>query len=175
MLLHLRQCSGCRQVSLSARERYQAIRELVRPWEVAHLWLPRRPHRSPRPSTADEVAAWFRWMFRVGKIRYIPDLAGPDIWCSPSATLEREGGDCDDLSILAASSIESRNHRLVVNIAIGNLCTDLGCIGHAWVEGIDEDGWFLLEATSGELFRRKRPRDYRIHLLLNRVGLPRLA
>lgn len=46
-------------------------------------------------------------------------------------------------------------------VVVGHFCDDdLKCTGHAWVEGRDERGWFMIEATSGGLFRRCRPIDY---------------
>jgi hypothetical protein len=147
-----------------------AARDLVRPDEVAHLvvdcLLPQRrwspPRRLPR---ANYVALWLREQFRAGALRYIPDPTGPnrDYWCSPSATFARGGGDCDDLGIVACSMMRVTSAAwLVVGTFNGE--------GHLWVEGLDELGWFLIEATSGALYRGNRPAAYRVELLANDIA-----
>jgi hypothetical protein len=51
-------------------------------------------------------------------------------------------------------------------VVVGRMCDRRGCAGHAWVEGHDEHGWFLLEATNGSLSRNTLPNDYQRELLL---------
>jgi len=51
-------------------------------------------------------------------------------------------------------------------VVVGRLCNRRGCEGHAWIEGTDEHGWFLLEATNGSLSRNALPNEYRRELLL---------
>jgi hypothetical protein len=104
---------------------------------------------------ADVLGWWFRSRFQSGALAYIPDPEGPlDFWCSPETTLYRGGGDCDDLAVLAASILIAAGFagKLVVGAYHGE--------GHAWVEGRDERGAFLFEATSGDIFRGRAPRAY---------------
>lgn len=145
-----------------------AISELVRPWEVADLiqivpeWMLPKGH-----TLAASAAAWLRSQFRTRRLRYIPDPERPvgyDYWCSPSATLERGGGDCDDLAILAASILLAGG--IDAWVVVGTLKQGWGSTGHAWVEGVDERGGFLIEATSGRLTRHVRPAEYHANLLL---------
>jgi transglutaminase-like putative cysteine protease len=134
----------------------RAIALAVRPdeaWPIARnltaLW------KRTAYSFAHVLAWWFRSERASGRLEYIPDPEGPlDFWCSPETTLERGGGDCDDLAVLGASIILSAGWpgRVVVGTHEGQ--------GHAWVEGRDERGWFLLEATNGDLLRNWRPRAY---------------
>ena len=45
---------------------------------------------------------------------------------------------------------------------VGDVVTEDGSLaGHAWCEGHDEHGWFLLESTNGTVIRGARPEDYR--------------
>lgn len=108
-----------------------------------------------RRSFGHVLACWFRSQFESGALRYIPDPEGPlDFWCSPKTTLERGGGDCDDLAVLGASILRASG--MTGRVVVGTHDGD----GHAWVEGRDERGSFLLEATSGDLARTWRPSAY---------------
>lgn len=136
-----------------AARRY-ALRSLVRPWEVEFLLVPGRSSMA----SADAVSTWLTEALRRGELRYIPDPPKCDLWCSPSVTYAGGGGDCDDLAIFIASLLNALGcHGYVETgwIRIGRKI-----VGHAWVEGVDEIGPFLIEATSGELFRWLRPTHY---------------
>ncbi|KFA90878.1 hypothetical protein Q664_25765 [Archangium violaceum Cb vi76] len=134
----------------------QAIQRLIRPWEVAHLvrtvplgYLP------VNHSFTENVAGWFQ----EGELQYIADPSGPfDYWCSPAVTLDRKGGDCDDLAIFGASFL--RRGGVKASVVVGSLWSNGTWGGHAWVEGSDRFGWFLLEGTSGGLYRGQRPAWY---------------
>lgn len=146
----------------------RAARDLVRPDEVADLivdYFVPAPYRwlAPRRlARADYVALWLREQFATGTLRYIADPTGParDYWCSPSATFERGGGDCDDLGILACSMMRVTSAAWLV-VGTWNRA------GHLWVEGVDELGGFMIEATNGALYRGIRPRGYKVELLAN--------
>ena len=145
---------------------------LVRPEEVAHLVVP-----VPLPLVAVEtqairVAAWMRSRFDDGTLDYIPDPPDCDRWCPPGVTLAQGGGDCDDLAILAVSLLAAGG--IDADFVVGHYCSRFMCFGHAWVEGHDEQGWFLLEPTTGWLSRDARPAGYHASLLL-RPGLCRIA
>jgi len=58
------------------------------------------------------------------QLQYIPDPDGTDYWQTPAETLQRGGGDCDDLSLLYWS--KHQDQWLVHGTADG--------IGHLWVE-----------------------------------------
>jgi transglutaminase-like putative cysteine protease len=146
--------------------RARAIRRLVRPQEVRHFI-----HVVPNAclplghALANEVGRWFRQRFSDGTIRYIADPKDSfDHWCSPAATLARGGGDCDDLAILATSLLLAGD--VNAHVVVGRLSDGWRRIGHAWVEGIDESGGFLLEATSGRVVRGVRPAAYRVAVFL---------
>jgi transglutaminase-like putative cysteine protease len=133
-----------------------AIALAVRPEEATHISGPLQLlQESMNLSFAAVLSLWFRAQRASGWLRYIPDPDGPlDFWCSPETTLERGGGDCDDLAVLAASILQAAGMR--ANVIVG---TFQG-VGHAWVEAFDERGWFLFEATIGAFFRKRRPRTY---------------
>ncbi len=163
--IRLNACPSCLRVSLSPIARWRAARALVRPREVSDLFtsvpnflLP------PDYSVAGSVAAWIRESIANGTLRYRPDPPGTDLWCSPAATRYTGGGDCDDFAILAASMIAYAG--VAPQVAIGYYCEGLSCQGHAWVEGHDGHGWFLLEATSGQLYRFYRPKNYVLNQLV---------
>jgi len=101
---------------------------------------------------------------RTGDLAYRHDPPGCDRWCSPHTTLyDHEGkGDCDDLTILGASILLATG--VDAAVAVGHLCGPVLCGGHAWVEGVDEHGPFLLESTNGQL-HRDRPARYHLQLL----------
>ncbi len=131
---------------------------VVRPDQVRHLihgqprhWLP------PTWSAAGEVARFFQSQFVKGALRYISDPEGCDLWGPPHATLMRGGGDCDDLAALGVSILHAMGTD--ADMLVGVVCDRNGCGGHAWIEGHDERVYFVLEATSGDLFR-SRPGGY---------------
>ena len=152
----------------SPANQWSAIRRLVRPWEVADLIeiVPR--WRLPAGHTfAASAAAWLFRELRSRRLRYISDPDRPfgyDHWCSPSATLERGGGDCDDLAILAASLLLASG--VDAWVVVGTLRRGLRPAGHAWVDGVDELGGFHIEATSGSLVLHVRPGRYRASVFL---------
>lgn len=138
--------------------RILAIQALVRPHEVASLVRPRYPWEQ-LPPLADQLGSYLRERAKQWQIRYLPDLGYKDIWQSPAFTLWRGVGDCEDLSILAASILKQAGVK--VSVYVGEVLVNDTWSGHAWVEGEDEAGPFLLEATNGEVFRHYRPIEYR--------------
>lgn len=166
-------CSNCQCVHPVPYQQCMAINTLVRPEEVRHLFGQWPPEYLPflQPG-GDVVATWLRQQLDDYRLRYIPDPNNCDLWCRPATTLLRGGGDCDDLAILASSLL----HRMRVpnDVVVGASCRIFDCNGHAWVEGHDSQGWFLIEATSGEIYRWFRPRGYFPALFL-RPGQCRVA
>lgn len=137
---------GCRLVG--PRDRARALADLIRPSEVA--WV---PQLLGGIAFAEEVGAWMRRTFQ-----YKPDKPLRDVWCAPAVTVDRGGGDCDDLAILGCSVLLAGGLEAVVRT--GTIDQGRGPVGHAWVEGCDALGWFLLEATSGTVYRCERPVGY---------------
>jgi len=135
---------------------YSAVQRLVRPWEVEHL-IDRRAtpalvaYRSPVP---EQVAQWLSTQLASRQLSYQSDPSGFDCWYSPATTLRRRAGDCEDLTLLTVSILLAAG--VSARVAIGTI---LGG-GHAWVEGADAHGGFLIEATSGDLYRQRRPVQY---------------
>lgn len=144
-------------------EQCALIQTLVRPEEVRHFV--RRAYAPATFRSADNVGSWLTSKRLSGEVIYIPDPPGWDRWCSPAETLRRGGGDCDDLSILAKSLFDALGP-LDTYVSVGRLCQNGRCEGHAWIEGNDEGGWFLLEATNGQVFRNVRPSFYTVQALL---------
>lgn len=136
---------------------------MIRPAEVAHLieWVPRLPASW---SAAANVAEYLQTAFHTGQLAYIPDPKECDLWCSPRVTFARGGGDCDDLAALAVSILHAMG--VEAHLAVGVYCDGDKCSGHAWVEGRDKQGGFLLEATSGTV-QRIRPSAYGLQYLLH--------
>jgi transglutaminase-like putative cysteine protease len=134
----------------------EAIARTVRPREAApvardviSVW------RRNDLTFAGTLGFWFKAAARLGVVTYFPDPQGPyDYWRSPKTTLEDGGGDCDDLAILAISTV------LCCGLRGRLILGDMNGVGHAWVEGADERGWFLFEATNGDVFRGSRPAGY---------------
>ncbi|WP_395835572.1 transglutaminase-like domain-containing protein [Archangium violaceum] len=139
---------------------HNAVQKLVRPWEVQHL-INRAPPPPAwlgvyQPPFAERVAQWLREQFDSRLLSYQSDPSGFDVWSSPALTLRRRTGDCEDLTLLVVSIFLAGGAS--ARVAIGSLPGG----GHAWVEGADAHGGFLLEATSGELHRYQRPADYNL-------------
>lgn len=157
----------CLRLRPTPAEQYTAIQRLLRPWEVEHLvvWY-RRPCSYPMAPNSLAVASWLQEHLEAEVLKYIPDPRFPrqtDYWCSPGATLRRKGGDCEDLAILAVSLLLVGGVDAVV--VTGRIWIGDEWAGHAWVEGQDERGFFMIEATSGS-FYRYRPQEYRPDLWL---------
>lgn len=92
--------------------------------------------------------------FEAGRFRYVSDPKNCDYWSEPLATVTRGTGDCEDWSIVAASVLRAVGLPQL-NLVLGRSDGE----GHAWVEGVDRHGWFLLEATNGAVYRH-RPSGY---------------
>ena len=151
-----------RCVGVTLADRCTAIREYVqaddlRPWG----------HRVPAArgeTPADSVAAWMRYQFTTRTLSYIADPDHCDLWGRPSATFFRGGGDCDDLSIVVAAALDVIDVPWVIVVGLWRGG------GHAWVEGTDTAGGFLIETTAirGNIYRGRRPVDYNRQQLLSR-------
>lgn len=133
-------------------EQVKDISHLLAPWvDAGH-------------AAGDVVASYVRNELVEQRLRYIADPDGCDLWGPPVATRMRRGGDCDDLSAFALSILSAMH--TPASMIVGFLCREGRCEGHAWVEGRDRLGGFLLEATSGVLHRHARPSRYRAHYSL---------
>lgn len=133
-----------------------AARELVRPEEALGVW-------SRFAVSFESLGGFVAESRKAGTVRFIPDPKGQlDRWCTPAATLARGGGDCDDLAILCVSALRAAGNRAWIVVGWR------GRESHAWVEGHDKDGAWLLEATSGQVWplKGKRPEPYRAVALL---------
>jgi transglutaminase-like putative cysteine protease len=142
---------------------YDAVQQLVRPWEVRHL-INRNAHPlqvAYSPPVPEQVAQWLRSQFADRQLSYYSDPSGFDCWYSPATTLRRRAGDCEDLTLLTVSLLLAAG--VSARVAIGTVPGG----GHAWVEGEDAHGGFLIEATSGELHRYQRPSEYTLSWHIN--------
>ena len=138
-----------------------AVQAVVRPEEVRHLI---NFGLRTRPSNAFDTFAMDVATF-VGNHRYIPDPEECDRWCSPRGTLDRGGGDCDDLAVLGLSLLLAGGTH--ADLMVGRWDNTDGQPNHAWIEGRDEFGFFHIEATSGRLTRGGRPSGYHAHYQLH--------
>jgi transglutaminase-like putative cysteine protease len=145
----------------SFRSQYFAVQRLVRPLEVEQFI-----HRAPAPLVlrnappfAEQVAEWLRSRLSSGQLSYEPDPNGPlDYWSAPSHTLYWRNGDCEDLTILGVSMLWAGG--VSAQVAIGDYWDGSSLGGHAWIEGHDARGFFLIEATTGDMWRYGRPGNY---------------
>jgi transglutaminase-like putative cysteine protease len=147
----------CRVVGSDPQERCDAVAELVDAEACRALAL-RLRQQHPNLTNVGR-AAWFaRWARRRGHLVYCDDPPGGDWWCGPESTWERGCGDCDDLAIFQLSLLHALGAKAwaVIGAARGD---DGDFVGHMWVEGKDRRGFFLLEATSGSIYRY-RPDNY---------------
>jgi transglutaminase-like putative cysteine protease len=142
-----------RSVAPDDQSRFQAVQSLLRPADVDQLFRP-ATHLDNLVPLPERVANWLRQRLITGDLRYLPDPTPGDWWQTPKYTLDRHGGDCEDLALLALSLLrhEAVPAVLVTGTWAGN--------PHAWIEGRDARGWFLIEATAGDLHRHYRPRPY---------------
>ncbi len=162
------------RVALDFRVWFEATQFLLRPHETTDIarGLDEFVRRMGAPF-APLCAAWLQEQYALQRLRYLPDPTGQDLWWAPSATLERRGGDCEDLSLLACSILlaAARPSTLV----FGLINTQGSWMGHAWVEGWDEQGGFLLESTTGQVFRQGRPSGYRATAAISKDRFELLA
>lgn len=147
----------------SREAQYHAVQKLVRPWEI-------EPHLNRNPSSVERilnppfpemVARWLRGCFSHRILTYQRDpegFPGIDYWCAPAYTLRRGRGDCEDFTLIAVSMLVAGG--VPADVAVGQLWTGSSWDGHAWVEGADARGGFLIEATSGHIYRDVRPNTY---------------
>jgi transglutaminase-like putative cysteine protease len=150
------------------RSRFAAVQELMRPDEVQPILRVPTYYEAMTPF-ASRLADWLRGHLSTGMLRYLADGSGRDVWQSPSETLRRGGGDCEDLALLALSFLE--NQKIPAVLVTGTY----NGFGHAWVEGQDADGGFMIEATSGGFLRGNRPWGYVPDSLIGRDFFRRAA
>jgi len=85
--------------------------KLVRQWRKdPGIWkLSREITRNvPARDFRGQVDRMFHWVKQ--HIRYVNDVRGVETLATPKATLEVAAGDCDDMSVLLASLLESIGH-----------------------------------------------------------------
>jgi hypothetical protein len=158
-----------RCVTSTLADRCTAIRNYVRAPDLTGRVrvVPSEPGLTP----ASSVARCMRDMFANGALRYIQDPPAPpgepcDFWRPVRETFENGGGDCLDLSVVTAAVCDLIG--LSWTIVVGSVHPHTPDKGHAWIEGTDNAGWFLIESTSptDNLIRYARPNLYkRVHLL----------
>jgi transglutaminase-like putative cysteine protease len=139
-----------------------AVKLLTRPQEVIELARKIWQMTNPMNTWAYSVAVFYQTRILEKILDYIPDPYSVDFWKSPRRTWRDGGGDCEDLSIFVASLLAYRLPAENLWVVVGRVRNNYRWVGHAWVEGRDQNGWFLIEATTGEFYRHQRPNDYRV-------------
>ena len=82
-----------------------------------------------------------------------------EYWTFPVETLENGAGDCEDISFLLSSLL------LALNLPSNTVRVSLGSkegIGHAWVEVLLNDTWFILEGARGTITPKGEANGYSI-------------
>lgn len=165
--------SPTRRVGTSDAERHAAFWGLIHPDEVSSLFQALTPEQARLATMlgrtpATDIAGWLRTQLQTKQLQYLPDPATADVWQSSWRTLQRKGGDCEDLTILIVSML------LYANISAYPVGGELHGEGHAWVEGTDAHGGFMIEATSGDIYRRMRPYFYTALVAFTKDGIVQL-
>lgn len=142
-------------------DRAKAARRLIRPHETSAIAIERWTLKPPsqfdayfRPSAI--VGRWMEAFRASGRLLPMLDPSRCDFWKSPARTWHDGGGDCEDFAIFALSLL--RNLGVKASLITGTLHG----VGHAWVEGHDRLGWFLLETVTGQV-SRSFPPGYSVH------------
>lgn len=160
-LKYLLQSPNFMRIDGTPQSQYLAVQRLVRPREIEQF-IDRRASSFTvlsLPPFAEQVAQWLRSCLARGTLSYAPDPNGPlDYWSSPAHTFAWRGGDCEDLSIVGVSMLVAGG--VSAQVAVGKVWTGSEFAGHAWIEGQDARGGFLIEATSGDMYRDVRPDAY---------------
>lgn len=152
--------SQTRCVTPTFNDWYDAMNFYLRPNEVRPITVAvRRLWAERRLPYADALGYILMQAGHQGRLVYRSDPPSCDQWRSPAETMRRGGGDCEDLTIIAMSV--ATGLRMSADVMVGEVYDKSeGWQGHAWLEGVDQQGWFLLEATNGTIFRY-RPAIYR--------------
>lgn len=149
--------SGVLSVPVVLDVQQAAARVLIRPRDVRPL------ARTLGFETTDDVAVAFQVLFASGVWRYVSDGRG-DRWQCPLLTWALQTGDCEDWAALSVSLLRAIGGN--AGLALGTLKQPWGAlVGHAFCVGFDHQGFFLLEVTTGHLFRYW-PSLYRAHIVV---------
>lgn len=147
----------CLHVRPSLRARCSAVARLIRPQDVrSHAMVGLQHAYSCHGGHIVEGMA----CYLVGlRLKYIADPKAKDFWCPPLETLARQGGDCDDFSILAASLLRAAN--VPTNVVLGWWRQSSGRGYHAWVAGaVSPRARFVLEPQTAEVWWNRVPPTY---------------
>lgn len=77
------------------------------------------------------------WLKEVSKLNYTREQEFQSDWQTPEETIDRGGGDCEDLAILLQYYLENSGHKS--NLVVGKYMSNSDEY-HAWVES---EGWIL--------------------------------
>lgn len=131
--------------------------KLVRQWRKdPGIWkLSREITRNvPSRDFRGQVERTFHWVKQ--HIRYVNDVRGVETLATPKATLEVAAGDCDDMSVLVASLLESIGHPTrFVALGFG----DGNDFSHVLTETRLGSQWLALDPTVPTSTVGWKPRD----------------
>jgi len=119
-----------------------------------------------RNASTFDMKAWMIWKYVAEVVEYVEDKKAcgiDDFWQFPEETLTLKKGDCEDSSFLLATLLIAAGiSEQCVRVVLGNVTTDTGSFGHAWVVYHNESGtWCLLEATLDSVPESLVPADSR--------------
>lgn len=93
-----------------------------------------------------EIECLWRWV--LDNIRYTNDITDVETISDAQGVLDRGWGDCDDVSLLLATMLETTGHRTRF-VALGK---SYGDFTHVIVEARCGNGWIPLDATENRAF-----------------------
>lgn len=115
----------------------------------------------PPKAFSDQVVELFRFVQK--RIRYVHDVREVETLQTPAYTLKEGQGDCDDMSMLLASMLESIGHPTrFAALAIGG-----GPFSHVIAETRIGDKWLSLDPTVSYAYVGWQPPDVTQRIVWN--------
>ena len=91
-------------------------------------------------------------LLKSAKMEYVQDPLGKDYWQTPSETIERGKGDCEDISIFFSYLLEKKG--ITSKVVIG-LKGPSSKYGHCWVEFNENGCEYVVEPSSQVIMKRR--------------------
>lgn len=145
---------------LSGGYSYVPVDFFVTPYEPSIMTVALQLQQQLPLHASSEEKAKVALEFAHSGIRYVSDKKQHGLleyWSLPKETLESSYGDCEDFAFLLSSLL------LALDIPSDSVRATLGSkdgIGHAWVEVLLNDEWFVLEGARGTMTRMSEANGY---------------